>query len=187
MSTPQVRLPPSLAGVEPVLSIRTPARMAYTFTPGVAAQRYLRAFADKTILGNVSPVDGAVFVPPRGVDPRHGVACSDFVELPDRGHVGSFCVTKVPIPGRDDLELPYISAWIFLDGANTGFLSLVSECPPDECRIGMRVQAVWRPDDELGATAENISHWRPTGEPDVPFERAGVRGWRHTHGDADHA
>lgn len=178
-------LPASLRDVEPVQSIRAPARLEYTFVPGVAAQAYLRAFADKKILGNVSPIDGAVFVPPRGVDPRHGVACTEFVELPHQGHVGSFCVTKVPIPGRDDLELPYISAWIFLDGANTGFLSLVSECAPDACRIGMRVEAMWKPDDELGPTAENIRYWRPTGEPDLPFQEAGVRGWRFARGVDD--
>lgn len=182
-----VSLPESLRDVEPVLSVRTPAQMEYTFTPGVAAQTYLHAFGEKKILGNVSPIDGAVFVPPRGVDPRHGVACTEFVELPDRGHLGSFCVTRVPIPGRDDLELPYISAWIFIDGADCGFLSLVAECPPAECRIGMRVEAVWKPDEEIGATAENIVYWRPTGEPDVPFDQAGGRRWRHRHAEGSNA
>lgn len=178
----EVSLPPGLRDVEPVESIRTPIRMTYTYTPGVAAQRYLQSFADKTILGGVSPVDGAVFVPPRGVDPRHGVATTDFVALPHTGHVGSFCVTRVPIPTRDDLTPPYISAWIFLDGADIGFLSLVSEIDPSQCRIGLRVEAVWKDDAELGRTAENIRWWRPTGEPDVPFDEAGVRRWQHRGG-----
>ena len=123
-----------------------------------------------------------MFTPPRGVDPRSGALCTELVELAHTGHVGSFCVTRVPIPGRDDLELPYISAWIFIDGADTGFLNLVTECAPEECRIGMRVEAVWK-DGELGPTAENIRWWRPTGEPDVPFDQAGVRKWRHDHPD----
>lgn len=173
----EISIPAALRDLEPVQSIRTPIRMEYTYTPGVAAQAYLKAFADKKILGGVSPVDGAVFVPPRGVDPRHGVATTDYVELAHTGHVGSYCVTKVPIPGRDDLTLPYISAWIFLDGANVGFLSLVGEIDPADCRIGLRVEAVWKDDEELGRTAENIRWWRPTGEPDVPFDRAGVRSW----------
>ena len=66
-----------------------------------AAQEYLHAYADKRILGNRSPVDGAVFVPPRGVDPRHGVAATEMVELAHTGLVGNFCVTHLPIPGRD--------------------------------------------------------------------------------------
>ncbi len=179
-----INVPESLVGVEPVQSVRTPIRMEYTYTPGVAAQHYLKSFGDRKIVGGVSPVDGAVFVPPRGVDPRHGVATGDYVELPHTGHIGSYCVTRVPIPGRDDLELPYISAWIFIDGANIGFLSLVAEIDPADCRIGMRVEAVWKDDDHLGRTAENVRWWRPSGEPDVPFERAGVRAW-HTKGAPD--
>lgn len=177
---PELSLPEALVDIEHVRSVRTPASMEYTFTPGVGAQAYLKAFADRRILGNVSPDDGAVFVPPRGVDPRSGSACTEFRDLPHTGHVGSFCVTRVPIPGRDDLELPYISGWIFIDGADCGFLSLVAECDPKDCRIGMRVEAVWSEDP--AATAESIRWWKPTGEPDVPFEQAGVRGWHHRKG-----
>ncbi len=162
---------------DPVRAIRTPIRLEYDFIPSASAQEYLHAYADKRILGNRSPVDGAVFVPPRGVDPRHGVEATEMVDLADTGHVGNFCVTHLPIPGRSDLPTPYVSAWIHLDGADIGFLGLVSGCDLDEVRIGMRVHAVWKPDEELGATAENVLHWAPTGEPDVPVAEAGNRAW----------
>jgi uncharacterized OB-fold protein len=160
-----------------VLSVRTPIRLEYDFIPSAAAQQYLRAYASKRILGNRSPVDGAVFVPPRGVDPRNGVVADEMVDLVDRGHVGSFCITHLPIPGRRDLPVPYVSAWIHLDGADIGFLGLVAGCAATDVRIGMRVRAVWKPDAELAATAENVLHWEPTGEPDVPVDEAGNRGW----------
>ncbi len=168
---------------EPVRSIRTPIRLEYDFIPSAAAQEYLHAYAEKRILGNRSPIDGAVFVPPRGVDPRHGVEATEMVDLAHTGHVGNFCVTHLPIPGRSDLPTPYVSAWIHLDGADIGFLGLVSGCDLDEVRIGMRVRAVWKPDDELGATAENVRYWEPTGEPDVPVDRAGNRAWQGEDGD----
>jgi hypothetical protein len=44
---------------------------------------------------------------------------------------------------------------------------MIQECPVDEVRPGMRVEAVWVPDDELGPTMESIKWFRPTGEPDV--------------------
>lgn len=178
LNVPRPQIPEQLSGVEQVQSVRTPIRLEYKFIPGKAAQAYLEAFKEKKILGHRSPVDGAVFVPPRGVDPRYGVATTEYVELPARGHIGSFCVTEVPIPGRDDLKLPYISAWIFLDGADIGFIGLVGECEPADCRIGMRVEAVWK--EEISSTAENIRWWKPTGEEDVPFSKAGGRGflWR---------
>ena len=34
----------------------------------------------------------------------------------------------------------------------------------------MRVEAVWKDDDELEASFENIKWWRPTGEPDADYE-----------------
>jgi hypothetical protein len=35
-------------------------------------------------------------------------------------------------------------------------------------------------------TAENILYWKPTGEPDLSFEEAGVRGWHaRKHGESD--
>jgi uncharacterized OB-fold protein len=173
-----VTLPEFLADLEPVRSVRTPIRLVYDFVPSAAAQAYLQAYSDKRILGHRSPVDGAVFVPPRGVDPRYGVAIDETVDLADTGHVGNFCVTHLPIPGRDDLEIPYVSAWIHLDGADVGFLGLVAGCPTKEVRIGMRVRAVWKSDDQLGPTAENILYWAPTGEPDVPVAEAGNRAWR---------
>ena len=121
-------------------------------------------------------------MPPRGVDPRHGVLIEESVELSDRGHVGNFCVTHLPIPGRDDLDIPYVSAWIHLDGANVGFLGLVAGCENNEVHIGMRVQAVWKKEEELGNTAENILYWKPTGEPSVLVEKAGNRAWDQRNG-----
>ena len=84
---PEINVPSSIKDLEQVQSVRTPIRMEYTFTPGVAAQTYLREFANKKILGAVSPVDGAVLVPPRGADPRYGALCDEFVEMPHTGHI----------------------------------------------------------------------------------------------------
>jgi uncharacterized protein len=171
-----VRLPAALADVEPVRAVRTPIRLTYRYTPGRALSAYLRAMADKRILGDVCPVTGQVFVPPRGVSPVAGVATSELVTLADRGYVESFNVTRVPIATQPDLEPPYVSAWIVLDGASVGFLGLVIGIAPEDVRMGLRVRAVWKPDDELEASATNILGWEPTGEPDeeiVDFARVG--------------
>ena len=49
-------------------------------------------------------------------------------------------------------------------------LHLIQGIDAHEVRMGMRVKAVWRPRDEWGTTIENIDHFRPTGEPDAPYE-----------------
>ncbi len=164
---PPVQLPPRLQGVEAVQSVRTPFRLEYHASSGQHMAAFLRAMKQKQILGERCPTTGQVFVPPRGVTPTSGLETTELVELPDTGYVESFCITRVPIPGRDDLELPYVSAWVVLDGASVGFIGLVAGIPADEVRLGLRVKAVWRPDEELRETADNIHHWAPTGEADV--------------------
>ena len=67
---------------------------------------------------------------------------------------------------RPDLTPPYVSAWIVLDGADVGFMGLGMNVEPEDVRVGMRVRAVWKPDDELEMSAQNILGWEPTGEPD---------------------
>jgi len=161
---------------EPVRSVRTPIRMEYTYTPGRALSAYLRAMKHKRILGDRCGETGQVFVPPRGVSPMSGKATTEMVELVDTGYIESFNVTRVPIKMRPDLTPPYTSAWIVLDGASVGFMGLAVNIAPSDVRIGMRVRAVWKPDDELEESATNILGWEPTGEPDeviVDYERIG--------------
>jgi hypothetical protein len=98
-----------------------------------------------------------------------GVPTTEEVELPDRGIVTTFCVVNVPFLGQR-ITPPYVSAYVLLEGADIAFLHLVLGCEPSEVRMGMRVEAVWRPRDEWGTTIENIDHFRPTGGPDAPYE-----------------
>jgi uncharacterized OB-fold protein len=63
-----------------------------------------------------------------------------------------------------------VAAAVLIDGADIPFQHLILGCEPGEVRMGMRVSAVWRPPGHWGTTSENISHFRPTGEPDAPYE-----------------
>jgi uncharacterized OB-fold protein len=110
-----------------------------------------------------------VYVPPRGACPVDGVPTTDEVELPDRGTVTTFCIVNVPFLGQK-IEPPYVSAYVLLDGADIAFLHLILECDAADVRMGMRVEAVWKPRDEWGTTIENIQYFRPTGEPDADYE-----------------
>ena len=81
----------------------------------------------------------------------------------------SFTVVHIPIPGNP-IEPPFVSAMIRLDGANISFLHLIQEIPVEEIRIGMRVEAVWKPQEEWTTSLENIKWFKPTGEPDIKPE-----------------
>lgn len=155
--------------IVPVQSIETPIRLEYTYRPGRASARFLRGLAQGKILGQRCPVTKKVYVPPRGASPTHGVPTEEEVEVSDHGTVTTFCIVRIP---SDSLSIkpPFAAAHILLDGADIPFFALVQECPFDAVRMGMRVQAVWVPKEELGPTFESIRYFKPLDEPDAPFE-----------------
>jgi uncharacterized OB-fold protein len=162
-------LPAQLQTVEPVAAVDTPARLDYRFTAGRATSRFLHGIATRRILGERCGACGKVYVPPRGSCPTDGVPTSEQVELAQTGVVTTFCVVNLQFYGQA-MEVPYVCATVLLDGADIGLFGLVQEVPFDQVRMGMRVEAVWVDDDQLAPTFESVRWWRPTGEPDAPYE-----------------
>jgi uncharacterized OB-fold protein len=152
-----------------VTMITTPVHLSYRHSASPEESRYLRGLADGKLLGQRCPACEKVYIPPRGACPTDGVPTEQEIELPDRGIVTTFCIVNVPFLGQR-IKPPYVAAYILLDGADIAFLHLVLGCAADEVRMGMRVEASWRSRDEWGTTLENIDHFRPTGEPDAPYE-----------------
>ncbi len=158
------------AGAAAAPAIMTvPVRLHYEHTASPEESSFLRGLADGRLLGQRCPACGKVYVPPRGSCPTDGVPTADEVELPDRGIVTTFCVVNVDFPGQR-VAAPYVAAAVLLDGADIPFQHLILGCDPGEVRMGMRVQAVWKPPGQWGTTLENIDHFRPSGEPDAPYE-----------------
>lgn len=151
---------------EPVRIIRTPSRLEYRYTAGSAQSRFLRSLAAGKIVGQRCPECGKVYVPPRGSCPVCAVPTDEAVELSHRGTVSTFCIVNIPSQSLT-VPVPYVCADILLDGADIPFFHLIQECPVEDVRMGMRVEAVWVEPEELAVGAENIRYFRPTGEPDA--------------------
>ena len=156
-------------GGEQVTMLDTPIHVDYRFTAGLAQSRFLKGLSEGKFLGQRCPRCQKVYVPPRGSCPTDGVATTDEVELGHRGTVTTYCVVNVPFQGQS-IEIPYICAQILLDGANLAFMGLIQEIPADQVRMGLRVEAVWVPPEELGPTMASVKYFRPSGEPDADYE-----------------
>jgi uncharacterized OB-fold protein len=154
---------------DPVTRIVSPGRLAYEYAASPEESKFFRGLAEGRILGQRCPRCQKVYVPPRGACPVDGVPTTDEVELPDKGTVTTFCIVNVPFLGQK-IKPPYVSAYVLLDGADIAFLHLILDAEASEVRMGMRVEAVWKPREVWGTTIENISHFRPTGEPDAGYE-----------------
>jgi uncharacterized OB-fold protein len=152
-----------------ITMLTTPVRLHYMHSASPEESLYLRGLAEGKLLGQRCPACDKVYIPPRGACPTDGVPTEEEIELPDRGIVTTFCIVNVPFLGQR-IAPPYVAAYILLDGADIAFLHLVLGCAADEVRMGMRVEAVWKPRDQWGTTLENIDHFQPTGEPDAPYD-----------------
>jgi hypothetical protein len=149
--------------------VTTPIALHYRHTASPQESRYLVGLQEGRLIGQRCPACQKVYVPPRGACPTDGVPTVEDVELPGHGTVTTFCIVNVPFMGQR-ITPPYVAAYVLLDGADIAFLHLVLGCEAADVRMGMRVEAVWRPRDEWGPTLQNIDHFRPTGEPDAPYE-----------------
>jgi uncharacterized OB-fold protein len=160
---------PDATDSESVTGIISPVQLDYDYAASPEESAFFRGLAEGRLLGQRCPKCQKVYVPPRGACPVDGVPTTDEVELPDRGTVTTFCIVNVPFLGQK-ITPPYVSAYVLLDGADIAFLHLILGVDAADVRMGMRVQAVWKPRDEWGTTIENISHFEPTGEPDADYE-----------------
>jgi len=156
----------------PVKSIVTPTHLEYEYTATGAQAEFLREIGRGRLRGQRCGECGKVILPPTGACARCGVPTNEWVDVADRGTVTTFCIVRVPSENIE-VKLPYCAANLVLDGADVPFIALIQECEPSEVRIGMRVQAVWRPRDQWEPTFENIRWFKPSGEADVPVERLG--------------
>lgn len=157
------------AAAEPVTMLTTPVDLHYVHSASAEESYYLRGLKEGRLLGGRTADGGKLYFPPRGADPTNGQPTSEQVELPDRGIVTTFCIVNVPFLGQR-IKPPYVAAYVLLDGADIPFLHRVLECDPADVRMGMRVEAVWKPREEWGYGLENVDHFRPTGEPDADYD-----------------
>lgn len=156
-------------GPPDVTGFVSPISLDYLYAASPEESAFFAGLAQGRLIGQRCPVCHKVYVPPRGACPVDGVPTTDEVELPSTGTITTFCIVNVPFLGQRIVP-PYVSAYVLLDGADIAIQHLILDIAADEVRMGMRVEAVWRPRDEWGTTIENIAHFRPTGEPDADYE-----------------
>ncbi|MFI1968779.1 DNA-binding protein [Streptomyces cinnamoneus] len=154
---------------DPVTGIIAPARLDYTYSPGRAQTRHLRALAAHRVLGERCPSCHKVCVPPRGACPTCGVATTEPAEVGPRGTVTTFCVVNIKAKNTGHAEgtavdVPYVYAHIALDGADLALHGRIAGIPYDQVRMGLRVEPVWTDGGRYP------DHYRPTGEPDADYD-----------------
>ncbi|MGO4445236.1 Zn-ribbon domain-containing OB-fold protein [Mycobacterium sp. 2YAF39] len=154
---------------DPVTMLVVPTTIEIQHTASLPESAFLRALEEGKLLGARTGKGGKVYFPAREADPATGKQLDEFIELPDKGTVTTFAIINIPFAGQR-IKPPYVAAYVLLDGADIPFLHLVTEIDATDVRMGMRVEAVWKPREEWGLGIDNIDYFRPTGEPDADYE-----------------
>lgn len=165
----EVRGEASLATTDPVTGVITPVSLDYLYAASPEESAFYRGLNEGRIVGQRCPACQKVYVPPRSACPSDGTPTAEEVEVAQTGTITTFCVVNVPFLGQK-ITPPYVSAYVLLDGADIAVLHLILGVPADEVRMGMRVKAVWKPQEEWTYSLENIDHFEPTGEPDADYD-----------------
>ncbi|MGE2735605.1 Zn-ribbon domain-containing OB-fold protein [Mycolicibacterium vaccae] len=162
-------VPAPAEGLDPVTMLVSPSAIEIQHTASKPESTFLRALQQGKLVGARSGAEGKVYFPAREADPATGKTLDQFVELSDKGTVTTFAIINIPFAGQR-IKPPYVAAYVLLDGADIPVLHLVSDIDADKVRMGMRVQAVWKPEDQWGLGIDNIEYFRPTGEPDADYD-----------------
>ena len=160
-------LPPQ--GLDPVTMLVVPSWIEIQHTASQPESAFLRALEQGKLLGARTGADGKVYFPPKEANPATGQPLDQYIELADTGTVTTFAIINIPFAGQR-IKPPYVAAYVLLDGADIPVLHLVADIEADQVRMGMRVQAVWKPREEWGLGIDNIEYFRPTGEPDADYD-----------------
>jgi uncharacterized OB-fold protein len=140
----------------------------YAWDTGIGIGAYLAALKNGVILGSACYNCNKIVVPPRIVCEWCFTPMDEYVHLKDTGTVNTFslCYVTWDVQRITEPEIPVVVA---LDGTSSlksgpimgGIMHLLGDVEPEQVKIGMRVQAVWKkPQDREGAITD-ILYFKP--------------------------
>ncbi len=155
-----------------VLFIHDELKADYAWDTGVGIGAYLAGLKRGVILGSYCATCRKVVVPPRTVCEWCFKPMDEFVPVMDTGTVNTFSLCYVTWDVKRITE-PELPAVIMLDGASElsetstimgGIMHKLGEVDPQAIKIGMRVQAVWKPEEEREGAITDILYFKPIEE-----------------------
>jgi uncharacterized OB-fold protein len=134
----------------------------YAWDAGVAIGHYLAELKAGKLTGVRCNKCHRTVIPPRNFCEWCFRPMDDWVALPDTGTVNTFslCYVTWDMQYLTDPEIPAV---IDIDGTRpaVGIMHMLSEVQPDDVKIGMKVQAVWKPADEREGSILDIKYFKP--------------------------
>ncbi len=135
--------------------------MNYIYTAGRAGELFFNAIKEKgQFLGAKCNRCNQVYLPPRIYCPQCFERIEEnFITVENQGVVHTFCICHEGFDGKPK-DKPSIVAAIKLDGADGLFFHRIEGIDAKDCRIGMRVEAVFKPKTKREGSILDITHFK---------------------------
>ncbi len=134
----------------------------YSWSLGLAMSEFLTGLKQGKILGIKCKRCERIIVPPRMFCELCYGPTDEWVQLENTGKVETFSISYLD-PNAKRIKDPILIGVISIDGASPqhGFMHYFGEMKPEELKIGMQVEAVWKPKDEREGSITDIKYFRP--------------------------
>lgn len=133
------------------------------YTLGPAGERFFRAMKDEArILGTRCGRCNFTYVPGRLFCERCFNGLEEWAEVGPAGTVEAVTEVHLDLDGAL-LDPPLLMALVRLDGADTVIYHRLSGVDAADTKIGLRVEAAFRPAEDRTGSILDISHFRPLG------------------------
>ena len=144
----------------------------YAWDTGIAVGRFLSGLRDGRVLARECRGCHRVLVPPRMFCERCFRPTDRWVQVEDTGRVNTFSICWVSWD-MQPLKEPELPAVIEIDGASPGIgiMHKLGEVDPDAIRVGLEVEAVWKPPAQREGSILDIQYFRPR-DPELRRKRA---------------
>ena len=141
-----------------------PIVAGFQWSVGEMMERFLKALAERKILGVKCPQCGYVYVPPRWRCGRcyTKLGQENIVELSGKGTLLSYTAAWVEIDGAGnfrELDSPKAFGAIKLEDAGSTIFMPLGEVEPGDLKVGMPVEVVWR--EETKGELADIRYFKP--------------------------
>ena len=134
----------------------------YSWTSGVAISRFLDGLKEGELWARECDECHRIMIPPRMYCEEDFRPTDRWVKVRDTGVVNTFSISYVN-NDASRRKKPILVAVVDIDGASKdmGILHLLGEVEPRAVKIGMKVQAAWKPKSKREGAITDIRYFRP--------------------------
>jgi uncharacterized protein len=139
------------------------ADLKYSWSTGIAVTRFLQELKSGKIIGRKCSKCHRILVPPRMFCEDCFRTTDEWIYVKDTGIVNTYSIAHVGTDASRLKEPLYIGV-INIDGATRGmgFLHYLGQIASEKkLKVGMKVQAVWKPESERTGSILDIKYFKP--------------------------